>query len=289
MNLSLEDIFPDNFTKREIENMRKSFPDQFEPPNPIFECRFASVSCDFKSADHLDVEKHMSENYKEHIDLLLSSHLKAQYQQWEPCEKSAEANGDDDALRQQQQASTRELINSLYERIVFLEQRNREQEIKMEKLQHTERNRHGTLVWRIEDFKRKCDMMTANSQAMFYSPEAYTDPNGYKFCARINLSSKMDNHLSFHIHLMRSENDFHLSWPFIGRIKISMIHKESHSTQTDILMSKPEIQAFHRPREDTEISPRGFGYTEYANITDVIRRGFIDNDCLTIKIEMNIV
>lgn len=287
MNLSLDDIFPDNFTKREIENMRKTFPEQFEPPNPIFECRFASVSCDFTSPDPLDVEKHMSENYKEHIDLLLSSHLKSQYQAWEPCEKSSTANGDSEDVLLQQQTSTRELINSLYERIVVLEQRNREQEIKIEKLQHMERNRHGILVWRIEDFKRKCDMMIASSQVMFYSAEAYTDPNGYKFCARINLSPKMENHLSFHIHLMRSDNDFHLSWPFIGRIKIQMIHKESTATQTDILMSKPEIQAFHRPRED--VSPRGFGYTEYANISDVIRRGFLDGDCLTIKIEMNIV
>jgi TNF receptor-associated factor 6 len=264
--------------------MRKSFPDQFELPNPIFECRFSTISCDFKSTDPSEVDKHMKESYKEHIDLLLSSHLKTQYQAWEPCEKTS--NGDEEAFVQQQ-TSTRELINSMYERIVVLEQQNREQELKIEKLSQLERNRHGTLVWKIDDFTRKCDSMVGNSQAMFYSPEAFTDPNGYRFCARINLSPKMDNHLSFHIHLMRSDNDFHLSWPFIGRIKISMIHKESQMTQCDILMSKPEILAFHRPRE--EISPRGFGYTEYANISEIIKRGFIENDCLTIKIEMNIV
>lgn len=266
--------------------MRKSFPDQFEPPNPIFECRFSTISCDFKSQDPAEVEKHMMENYKDHIDLLLSSYLKTQYQSWEPCEKSPTANGDDDTFVQQQ-TSTRELINSMYERIVVLEQKNREQELKIDKLTQLDINRHGTLVWKIDDFTRKCDMMVANSQVMFYSPEAYTAPHGYKFCARINLSPKMNNHLSFHIHLMKSDNDFHLSWPFIGRIKISMIHKESSVTQTDILMSKPEILAFHRPRED--ISPRGFGYTEYANISEIIKRGFIEQDCLTIKIEMNIV
>lgn len=87
--------------------------------------------------------------------------------------------------------------------------------------------------------------------------------------------------------MMRSENDFHLSWPFIGRIKILMIYKDPAQHQTDILMSKLEVLAFHRPQE--EISPRSFGFTEYAMVNEIIKRGFIDNDCLTIKIQMNIV
>lgn len=287
MDLSLEDIFPDNFTKREIENMRKSFPEQFEPPNPIFECRFSTISCDFKSSDPLEVEEHMKNRYKEHIDLLLSCHLKLQYQAWEPHEKSATSDDADKEVFFQQQASTRDLVNQMYERIVVLEQQNREQAAKIEKLQQMETNRNGVLVWRIEDFKRKIEMMQLNPQMMFYSSECFTDPNGYKFCARINLSTKMKDCLSFHIHLMKSENDYHLSWPFIGRIKISMINKDQAQSQHDILMSKAEILAFHRPRED--VSCRGFGFMEYAMVNEITKRGFIDNDCLTIKIQMNIV
>lgn len=284
MDLSIEDIFPDNYTKREIENMRKSFPEQFDPPNPIFECRFSTISCGFKASDQQELEKHMEDNKKEHIDLLLSSYIKTQFQKWDPSEKSP-TDDKEDFL--QQQTSTRELINAMYERIVILEQQNREQSVRIEKLQSMETKRNGTLVWRIEDFKRKCEMMQGNNQLMFYSLEAYTDPNGYKFCARINLSNKVKDCLSFHIHLMRSENDFHLNWPFIGRIKISMINREPNNSQHDILMSNPEILAFHRPSE--EISPRGFGFMEYALISDVVKRNFIDNDCLTIKIQMNIV
>ena len=280
MNLSIEDIFPDNYTKREIENMRKSFPEQFDPPNPIFECRFSTISCEFKTADLQELEKHMNTSYKDHIDLLLSNQVKMQYQNWDPSEKSP-------TNEQQHEISTRELINAMYERIVVLEQKEREQTLKIEKLQQMETRRNGTLVWRIEDFKRKCELMLVNPQMMFYSPEAFTEPNGYKFCARINLSSKIKDCLSFHIHMMKSENDYHLSWPFIGRIKISMINKDSNHSQTDILMTKPEILAFHRPQE--EISPRGFGFMEYAMINEITRRGFIEKDCLTIKIQMNIV
>lgn len=283
MNLSIEDIFPDNFTKREIENMRKSFPDQFDPPNPIFECRFSTIACDFKSGDLQEVETHMQNGCKEHIDLLLSSYLKTQYQAWDPSDK---APSDRKAFFQQQ-TSTRDLINSMYERIVVLEQLNREQTAKIEKLQQMATKRNGTLIWRIEDFKKKVESMQVNPQVMFYSPECFTDPNGYKFCARINLSLKIKDCLSLHVHMMQSDNDFHLQWPFIGKINISMINKDPTQSQHDILMSKPDIQAFHRPRED--ISPRGFGFMEYSTITEVIKRGFIENDCLTIKIQMNIV
>lgn len=281
MNLSVEDIFPDNYTKREIENMRKSFPDQFEPPNlatnPIFECSFSSIACDFKSEDPQEVERHEEEGYKKHIDLLLSSQLKTQYQSWDPKDKFSSEG---------QQSSTRELINSMYERIVVLEQKNREQAMKIERLQQMEKKTNGILLWRIEDFKRKVEMMLANPQLMFYSAECYTDPLGYRFCARIKLSPMKDN-LSVHIHLMKSENDFHLSWPFIGRIKISMINKDPSKTQIDIMMSNPDVLAFHRPLE--EISLRSFGFAEFEKIHKITNGGFIDNDCLTIKIQMNIV
>ncbi|KAG5670164.1 hypothetical protein PVAND_000445 [Polypedilum vanderplanki] len=287
MTLSVEDIFPDNFTKREIEQIRKSFPDQFEPPAVVlFECRFSTISCEFKTTEPEEMDRHMESAHKEHLEMLLSSYLKTQYQAWEPLEKTK--NGEKEAYLRQQ-STTRDLVNAMYERIVILEQLTREQAIKIDKLQSMETRKHGTLVWKIEDFKKKIEIMQSNPNMMFYSTEAFTSPDGYRFCARINLSNKMRDCLSLHVHLMRSENDYHLSWPFIGRIRISMIHtKDSSLTQTDCIMSKPEILAFHRPCE-SEISPRGFGFTEYAVISDIIKRGFIENDCLIIKIQMNIV
>lgn len=289
MNLSLEDIFPDNYTKREIEEMRKSFPEKFEfDSQPVlFECRFSTIGCEFKTTEHEELEKHIQEGTKEHLDLFLSNYLKTQYLAWDPIEKSK--NMEKEAFFRQQ-TTTRDLINAMYERIVVLEQQNREQAIKIEKLESLDR-RHGTLVWKIDDVKKKIELMQNNPNMMFYSLEAYTCPTGYKFCARINLSHKIKDYISFHVHLMRSSNDVHLSWPFIGRIKISMIHpKNSLLSQHDCIMSKPEILAFHRPSEHDEICPRGFGFTEYSMISDIIKKGFVDeNDCLIFKIQMNIV
>lgn len=258
--------------------MRKSFPDQFEPPNPIFECTFATISCEFKSLDAQELEDHMRDNYKEHMDLLLSSHLKMQFKSWEPAEKSPSEG---------EEQPTRDLFQSMYERIVALEQLNRDQALKIERLSRLEMNRSGTLVWRIENFRRKVEMMEANTNLRFYSPECFTDPNGYRFCGRINLAPKRKDCLCLQIHFMKSDNDYHLSWPFIGKIKISMINKNQESTQNDILMSNPDILAFHRPQED--ISVRSYGFMEYAVVRNLFNDGFVNDDCLIIKIQINIV
>lgn len=286
----MEDIFPDNYTKREIEQLRKSYPEQFPIVAPeIFYCKFAALSCDFKTCSKDEIDKHMEDTNKEHLDLMLRSHLKNQYKSWEPTEKSPNSKSNDNNPFFQQQQSTNDLISAMYERIVVLEQQNREQSSKIENMQAMEQRRHGVLVWRLEDFSLKIEQMQSNPGMMMYSNDCYTDPNGYKFCARINLSQKSKDGagLSLHIHLMKSENDYHLLWPFVGRIKITMINKDASHSQHDVLMSKPDILAFHRPTQ--EISPRGFGFIDYAFVNDIYRKGFIDNNTLALKITMNIV
>lgn len=102
------------------------------------------------------------------------------------------------------------------------------------------------------------------------------------------LSFQSPGFLGLHIHMMQSENDYHLDWPFKGRIKIQLIHPRGLSeSQSDTIMSKPEILAFHRPEQ--RVSPRGFGFVEYACVQEIVRKGFIDRDTLTIKIQVNLV
>lgn len=153
------------------------------------------------------------------------------------------------------------------------------------------RERSGTLVWQIEDFENKVQAMLSNPMTMFYSPDFYTDPYGYRFCGRISISSKAKakDTLSFHVHMMQSENDFHLDWPFRGCIQILMIHQEdSKQTQRDKIMTNEKSTAFQRP--NCEISAHSFGFTEYANINSIINDGFLSSDGkLTIKLHITIV
>lgn len=150
--------------------------------------------------------------------------------------------------------------------------------------------RSGTLVWQIDDFEKKVQSMLTNPMTMFYSPDFYTDPNGYRFCGRISISSKVKakDTLSFHVHMMQSDNDFHLDWPFRGCIQIFMIHEDSKLIQRDKIMTNEKSTAFQRP--NSEISAHSFGFTEYANINSIINDGFLSNDGkLTIKLHISIV
>jgi hypothetical protein len=80
----------------------------------------------------------------------------------------------------------------------------------------------------------------------------------------------------------------HLEVDFLLYISPKNSFSKFDESQIDVIMSKPEILAFHRPQQ--EISPRGFGFMEYAIISDILKRGFVtDESFLTIKIQMNIV
>lgn len=194
------------------------------------------------------------------------------------------------------------LLKTLYERIVMLEQQGREKDAQLNRVVQQlsrltvktaslsaidSRYSGGVLVWRIDQFQSKMAAMSADPNEMFYSGDAYTAPHGYRYCVRINISPKVSDFIGLHVHLMQSDNDYHLDWPFRGRIKISMIHPNLNETKNDIIMSKPEIMAFHRPTQD--VSPRGFGFLEYASISHVLSHGFIVDDVLTVKVQVGIV
>lgn len=191
------------------------------------------------------------------------------------------------------------LLSALYERIVVLEQMSREQALKIDKLS-TQLNRSvtnlndmqsrysgGVLLWKITHFRSRVQAMIKDPGLMDYSGDVYTGPFGYRFCARINVSQKATHSIGLHLHMMQSENDYHLDWPFRGCLKIWMIHRDSNLTRHDKIMSNEKILAFAQPT--SRISPRGFGFIEYANIAEIVNRGYVPDDTLTIKFHISIV
>lgn len=153
--------------------------------------------------------------------------------QWEAPSKNGVpyTNGthnQDDEASTSQQTSDASLLKALYERIIVLEQHTREKDFKLDRLtQHITRNpidprfSGGVLVWQIHQFSSKVAAMAIDPNHMIYSPESYTSPHGYRFCVRLNISAKFPQFIGLHVHLMQSENDYHLEWPFRDALRLA--------------------------------------------------------------------
>ncbi|CAL8119900.1 unnamed protein product [Orchesella dallaii] len=99
-------------------------------------------------------------------------------------------------------------LQDIFQRLVLLEQKDREKQIKIDKVEaehasvvnlfgtsaqvikdFNARYCHGVYVWRIPEFRKLCLAMRRNPNQVLNSPGFYTDTFGYKLCLRFNLKS----------------------------------------------------------------------------------------------------
>ena len=60
------------------------------------------------------------------------------------------------------------------------------------------------------------------------SPAFYTHPRGYKMCVKVWPNGVLDGkngHVSVACHMMRSENDADLKWPFCGNVHLRLVNQ----------------------------------------------------------------
>lgn len=50
------------------------------------------------------------------------------------------------------------------------------------------------------------------------------------------------------------------------------------------MMTRPELEAFKRPIQD--LNPKGFGYTEFILLNDLLEQGFAEDNQLIIKVHV---
>ncbi|XP_072941529.1 TNF receptor-associated factor 6-like isoform X2 [Epargyreus clarus] len=342
INLSMKvDIFPDNYTKREIQEHRMSCPFAakgctikvtpldldahiadctFNQPEASTQsdirvpCSFQAVGCketfesqeDMNNHLHADIQSHMSYLMNAYSEIKIDNDLSntsidAKEQEAMNLWEAPDKNG---AKSSAPLNNTSALIRALYERVVVLEQRNREQDIVIANIskqlsafavakmkQNNDmllRYCMGNYIWKIDNFNARLNAMLKDHCKMLYSPGFYTSPNGYRFCVRLNISPQNPLCFALHVHLMKTDYDECLEWPFNGRISFAMINQLNQElTQRDTMMSNSNLVAFRKPT--AEICLRGFGYTEYAVVSDVVRNGFIKEDTLVIKVAIRCV
>ncbi|GBP48282.1 TNF receptor-associated factor 6 [Eumeta japonica] len=314
------DIFLDNYTKREIREIKlncpfesKGCPLKLSPleleahmaectydqagPSHAMQCPFHTVGCKdvFKVEEELN--KHLQDDLHNHMNYLMracsdnkmnrditrtAEQLQLSTSLGDPKKKNGNPFSNNDVHT---------LLNTLYERIVVLEQRDREKSILIENLSkqldmltHTAARRtcFGEFLWRVDGISGHIATMKADHNRIIYSEPFYTSPYGYKFCLRLNISQHNSNYLALNLHLMKSPHDDCLTWPFSGSFTITMVNRYRPDLSEVVSMaSNPAVLAFTRPTLDRH--PRGFGYQEYGLIDEIMKM-FVNEDMLTFKV-----
>lgn len=167
----------------------------------------------------------------------------------------------------------------------MLEQKNRELTFALENLQSSiiERTCNGSYIWKLESFQEKLNNMAANRMNMFFSPSFYTNAMGYKVCARVNVSHNNSDFLSLVLHLVKSENDDTLDWPFEGWISFLLIHPDdSRKNILETAKTQLNLEAFKKPVYN--INRRSYGFTEFVPVKYL--ETFVKNDTVVIRIDV---
>lgn len=280
---SESDLFRDLYTSREISQQRTN-------------CPYYQFGCQTVLSP-LDIETHVSQcTYRKNLPTPQAQNttntMSAESKLWDPPPKNEAKISDKEEWQQ--------LLKNLYERVVVLEQENRELSIMVsnQRKQLTAlqtsvcfnreemylQNCNGIYIWRLKSFQEKLTAMISDPLKMFYSPGFYTGSNGYKICARINISSRDSDYLSVLLHIMKSENDDALDWPFNGTMQFILVHpRDSEKNIREVTSSRPDLEAFRRPTH--ELNKRSFGYTEFVRICDIM--DFLQRDDLIFRIEVH--
>jgi TNF receptor-associated factor 6 len=223
------DIFPDNFTRREISQQKTKCPNivrgcieelspldvdahllvcKYKPPelpeNEKLRCSFVEFGCEDKFEDEPEAQRHLDQHVQKHLILLSQAYSKFAIGAQSGASSSTiaqQANFWDPPSKNEAAVSTNDvngLLKALYEKVVLLEQKTREQDIitanmseQISSLNLSMSKMHlrycnGCYLWHFNDFKNKINAMRNDPHIMHYSPGFYTSTFGYRFVAPPN-------------------------------------------------------------------------------------------------------
>ena len=143
---------------------------------------------------------------------------------------------------------------------------------------------NGTLLWRIDGFKRKRQEAINETKTALYSPHFYSTQYGYKMCAKIYMNGDgfgKGSHISLFFVIMKSEHDPLLVWPFQKKITMMVLDQGSGDHLIDAFHSDPQSSSFQRPKADMNVAT---GSPLFMPIDSLNNRAYVKDDVMFIKI-----
>ncbi|XP_060118105.1 TNF receptor-associated factor 6 [Heteronotia binoei] len=150
---------------------------------------------------------------------------------------------------------------------------------------------NGIFIWKIENFSMYLKAQEEERPVVIHSPGFYTGKPGYKLCLRLHIqlpnAQRCANYISLFVHTMKGEHDSHLSWPFQGTIRLSILDQSEGSPRhnyEEVMDTKPELLAFQRPT--VYRNPKGFGYLTFMHLQSLKQRTYVKDDILLVRCEV---
>ncbi|KAH9518850.1 TNF receptor-associated factor 6-B [Bulinus truncatus] len=188
-------------------------------------------------------------------------------------------------------------IDELNQKLANMEKVNMDLVVKVRQLECEIEDREGRYCdgdyyWRIPEFSQYQMKAISGEPSMLHSPPFYTSIWGYKMCIRANITSNAPDtsghYLSLFIHFMQGHNDNFITWPFSGKIVLSIIDQNpdqnllNHISET--LIAKPNLAAFQKPTSYR--NHKGFGYIEFTSLLTLKTNSYLKDDCIIIRAQV---
>lgn len=116
---------------------------------------------------------------------------------------------------------------------------------------------NGSLMWKIRGYSRRKGDATSGKTISLYSQPFYTEPHGYKLCARIYLNGDgmgKGTHVSLFFVVMKGDYDALLPWPFRKKVTMQILDQVGNRHLQDTFRPDPTSSSFQRPQNEMNIA-----------------------------------
>jgi len=131
-----------------------------------------------------------------------------------------------------------------------------------------------------------------NVQDTWYSPPFYIHSGSYKMCISVYANgngSGKGTHISVFAYLMRGKNDDNLSWPFTGKVTITLLNQLEDKNHHRITVKFPENVEGNQRVVNSDRGHTGYGRPEFILCNQVgydAKKNcqYLKDDCLYFRV-----